>query len=94
LAVLRAVPVPNPNPAALALLLAGDADGATVRLWTVGFKLLAQDNVGPLAAGWDRVPLPWGFLRGVPNGAYYLTVTLRRGSAEASSAPIKLLVVR
>jgi hypothetical protein len=94
LQVLHAVPVPNPNPWAVAIQLAGDADGVTVRLWTVGFKLLAQQDFGAQPAGWSRLALGWGFLRGVPNGAYYLTVTIRRGAAQASSKPVKLLVYR
>jgi hypothetical protein len=88
------VPVPNPNPGAFQVDLAGGADGATLRLWTVALKLVGQETVGPLPAGWSRVPLPWGFLHGLPNGAYYVTLTVRRGPAQAGSAPAKLLIAR
>ena len=88
------MPFPNPDPSAVLVDLAGGADGGTLRLWTVALKLVAQESVGPLPSGWSRVPLPWGFLHGAPNGAYFVTVTVRRGAAQASSAPAKLLIAR
>jgi len=94
LAVLRALPLPDPNPVAVGVLLAGDADGATLRVWSVAYKLVAQESVGPMSAGWSRLALPPGFLQGAANGAYYLTITVRRGAAQAGSGPVKLLLIR
>jgi hypothetical protein len=92
LVIARLVLVPDPNPTRLMLLLDGSADEGEVTLWTVAFKRVLSLGTGPLARGWAVVPLPAAALRGLPNGAYYLTVSLGRGPARAAARPLRLLL--
>ena len=92
LKVERLVAVPNPDPTAVMLLLDGHADGVTLRIWSLNFRLLAERQVGPLPGGWSRVMLPeaaW-----LPNGTYYLNVSARRGGAQVHSWPIRFVILR
>lgn len=75
-------------------MLDSAAEGAQVRIWTVGMALAASRAVGPLQAGWSKLPLPADFARGLANGAYYVTVSVHRGLAHADSRPGKIMLLR
>jgi hypothetical protein len=70
LVIEQAAPWPNPNPQWLALKLAGPAERVTLKVYTPSWALLGQVQMGPLAKGWRRLPLP-SELASAPRGLYY-----------------------
>jgi hypothetical protein len=86
---------PNPDPRAVAILLSGPADAAELRLWTPALVLIGSVRSGPLAAGWQQVPLPAGLLAAAPRGLCYATVRLERGAQRSAPvAPLRLFRLR
>lgn len=76
--VLKAVAEPNPNPACLRVLMEGPADAVEWRVYTPALACAAQGRGGPVAAGWNRVPLG-AELDGLASGLYHVQVRAVRG---------------
>jgi hypothetical protein len=83
-------PIPNPNPTALALDLAGPADGIDYAVFTSALILARNGRISQdLSTGWNEVPLG-NALGSLARGIYYVQLRATRGNA--SSAPLVLKV--
>jgi hypothetical protein len=82
LVIEKAVPFPQPNPRQLALLLQGQADSVTLRVYTQAWVLVLEERYASASAGWSRLDLPAAW-QAQPSGVYFFTVSAQRGSAAA-----------
>ena len=90
LVLMGGAPIPNPNPTALALDLAGPADGIDYAVFTSALILARNGRISQdLSTGWNEVPLG-NALGSLARGIYYVQLRATRGNA--SSAPLVLKV--
>ncbi len=94
--ILEAWAVPNPDPRALAVDLDGQADSIGCRVYTQAMVCAASTEMpGHWRPGWNRVPLPAGFMAGLADGLYELVVTSDgTGGERACPRPLAVMILR
>ena len=94
LLISKVAPLPQPNPRQVAVLLAGPADGISLKAYSVNWVLvrpaLWMKGVGP---GWNQVNIQT-LVTGLPNGVYFLMVQAQRGSSHSPVCRARLVILK
>jgi uncharacterized repeat protein (TIGR01451 family) len=90
--VLRIIPVPNPDPDHLSTFCQGGVQSMTVAVYTDGYTMVAQWQLGPAHDRWDVLALPAGWSASLPDGTYFVVASA--GSSQQGPAAINKLQLR
>ena len=90
--MLRIVPVPNPDPDRLSTLCQGGVQSVTVAVYTDGYTMVAEWQLGPAHDRWDVLALPTSWSASLPDGAYFIVASA--GPSQQGPAAISKILLK